>query len=116
MSIATLAYVDSPAMPLAAVATPIDTDPAGTHPRAREGAVGLPCHVHPPDLWFAQDPAEVEVAKSLCGPCPLRDACLAGALARGEPWGVWGGECFVDGVPVQRKRGRGRPRKVVNVA
>ncbi len=36
--------------------------------------------------------------------------CLAGALERREPWGVWGGELFVSGVVVARKRPRGRPR------
>ena len=41
----------------------------------------------------------------------LSDACLAGALDRGEPWGVWGGEIFERGVVIPRKRPRGRPRK-----
>ena len=71
----------------------------------------LPCHGVDPDLWFAESPADVEAAKALCGPCPLRDACLAGALARAEPWGVWGGELVLAGVVVPRKRPRGRPRK-----
>ena len=43
--------------------------------------------------------------------CPARHACLAGALDRPEPWGVWGGQLFVQGVVVARKRPRGRPRK-----
>jgi WhiB family redox-sensing transcriptional regulator len=72
---------------------------------------GLPCHRVDPDLYFAESPADVERAKALCGPCPLRSACLAGALARREPWGVWGGELVVQGVVVPRKRPRGRPRK-----
>jgi len=71
----------------------------------------LPCRVHDAELWFAESPADVEFAKSLCGPCPVRQACLAGALERREPWGVWGGELFVAGVVVPRKRPRGRPRK-----
>ena len=50
--------------------------------------------------------------RSFCDDCPLRDACLAGALDRGEPWGVWGGEIFERGVVIARKRPRGRPRKV----
>ena len=54
----------------------------------------------------------VEAAKALCVPCPLREACLAGALQRREPWGVWGGQLVVAGVVVPRKRPRGRPRKV----
>ncbi|HEY7486318.1 MAG TPA: WhiB family transcriptional regulator [Streptosporangiaceae bacterium] len=64
-----------------------------------------------PELFFAEAPADVELAKSLCVDCPIRRACLAGALERREPWGVWGGELFVRGVIVPRKRPRGRPRK-----
>ena len=71
----------------------------------------LPCHTVDPDLWFAESPADVETAKALCLPCPLRAACLAGALERREPWGVWGGELVLAGVVVPRKRPRGRPRK-----
>ena len=70
-----------------------------------------PCLTADQDLWFSQSPAEVEHAKRLCGPCPLREACLAGALRRQEPWGVWGGQLVVAGVVVPRKRPRGRPRK-----
>jgi WhiB family redox-sensing transcriptional regulator len=71
----------------------------------------LPCRVEDPDLWFAETPAQLEEAKALCGNCPVRSACLAGALDRGEPWGVWGGEIFERGVVIARKRPRGRPRK-----
>ena len=72
----------------------------------------LPCRVGDPDLWFAESPAQLEQAKSLCAQCPVRRVCLAGALDRGEPWGVWGGEIFDHGVVIARKRPRGRPRKV----
>lgn len=78
-------------------------------PCADDGA--LPCWSTDPDLWFAEAPADVERAKALCLPCPLRAACLTGALERREPWGVWGGELVVAGVVVPRKRPRGRPRK-----
>lgn len=71
----------------------------------------LPCHLVDPDLFFAESPVDVERAKALCIGCPLRTACLADALARREPWGVWGGELVVQGVVVARKRPRGRPRK-----
>lgn len=71
----------------------------------------LPCRREDPDLWFAESPEGVEHAKSLCGPCPLRAECLAGALERAEPWGVWGGQLLQRGVVVARKRPRGRPRK-----
>ena len=71
----------------------------------------LPCRVEDPELWFAESPALLELAKSFCAGCPVRAACLAGALDRGEPWGVWGGEIFERGVVIARKRPRGRPRK-----
>lgn len=72
----------------------------------------LPCRTTEGDLWFAESPDDVERAKALCRTCPDRGACLASALRRGEPWGVWGGEIFQRGVVVGRKRPRGRPRKV----
>ena len=65
-----------------------------------------------PDLFFAEHPRDIQRAKALCADCPVRSACLAGALQRGEPWGVWGGELFGDGVIIATKRPRGRPRKV----
>jgi WhiB family redox-sensing transcriptional regulator len=71
----------------------------------------LPCRSDDPDLWFADTPADLEIAKTLCGTCPVRVKCLAGALERQEPWGVWGGEIFERGTVVPRKRPRGRPRK-----
>lgn len=71
----------------------------------------IPCRSLDPEVFFAESPADVEYAKSLCGTCPVKDACLTGALERREPWGVWGGELFVQGVVVARKRPRGRPRK-----
>ncbi len=72
---------------------------------------GIPCRENDAELWFADTPDGVEFAKALCGTCPARAACLQGALARSEPWGVWGGELFEAGVVIPRKRPRGRPRK-----
>ncbi len=71
----------------------------------------VPCRVQDPDLWFAENPADLELAKQYCRDCPARLACLAGALERREPWGVWGGEIFERGHVIARKRPRGRPRK-----
>ena len=73
--------------------------------------VELPCWSTDPELFFAESPAEVEQAKALCVGCPLQAECLAGALERREPWGVWGGQLVLQGVVVARKRPRGRPRK-----
>lgn len=71
----------------------------------------LPCRTQDPELYFAETPSDVELAKAVCQRCPVRRDCLAGALERGEPWGVWGGELFLSGAVIPRKRPRGRPRK-----
>ena len=71
----------------------------------------LPCHAGDPDLWFADNPADLERAKELCADCPIRAQCLAAALQREEPWGVWGGQIIERGIVIDRKRPRGRPRK-----
>jgi WhiB family redox-sensing transcriptional regulator len=86
------------------------------HDRADQAALAddmtrLPCRVNDPELWFAESPSDVEEAKALCLDCPVQQMCLAGALERREPWGVWGGELFLQGVVIPRKRPRGRPRK-----
>src|ERR1700722_4297873 len=66
-------------------------DPA----RVRGGM--LPCLREDMQLWFSERPADLELAKSYCQPCPLRKLCLDGAVARREPHGGWGGEVFARG-------------------
>jgi len=83
------------------VAGPATTLPVG---------LDLPC-TQDPELFFAESPQDVEQAKAMCRGCRARIACLAGALERREPWGVWGGELLLRGTIVPRKRPRGRPRK-----
>jgi WhiB family redox-sensing transcriptional regulator len=75
----------------------------------------LPCSSDP-ELFFAETPEDVRRAKELCGVCPIRSACFAGALQRGEPYGVWGGALFLRGVVTADKRPRGRPRRSAPVA
>ena len=62
----------------------------------------FPCAADP-DLFFAEGRQDIERARDLCRGCPARRDCLAGALARCEPRGVWGGELFKMGriVPLQ---------------
>jgi WhiB family redox-sensing transcriptional regulator len=74
------------------------------------GGSDPPC-TQDPELFFAESPQDVEQAKAMCRGCGARIACLAGALERREPWGVWGGELLMRGAIVPRKRPRGRPRK-----
>jgi WhiB family redox-sensing transcriptional regulator len=89
-------------------------DPIGIEPLdplSKDCPEDLPCRVQDGELWFAETPNNLELAKAFCRDCPARLACLAGAIERREPWGVWGGEIFERGVIVARKRPRGRPRK-----
>jgi len=74
--------------------------------------VGLPCRTEEADLWFAEHPEQLGRAQALCHECPIRRQCLAGALNRREPWGVWGGEIFERGRVIPFKRGGGRPAKI----
>jgi WhiB family redox-sensing transcriptional regulator len=76
--------------------------------------VELPCRAEP-QLFFAEDPRDVLRAKALCYGCPVRLACLADALRRREPCGVWGGELLDRGAVIASKRARGRPRKAGSV-
>lgn len=63
------------------------------------------------ELFFSDQIPDIARAKAICQECPLIDACLDGALERREPWGVWGGQLFANGVVLAQKRKRGRPPK-----
>jgi WhiB family redox-sensing transcriptional regulator len=62
-------------------------------------------------LFFSDHVADIARAKAMCGLCPLQAACLADALEREEPWGVWGGELLSGGRVIANKRPCGRPPK-----
>jgi WhiB family transcriptional regulator, redox-sensing transcriptional regulator len=97
--------------PRADQARPAYARAAGPQPLRRAVTVAeLPCRSDP-ELFFADAPEDVRLAKALCGLCPVRQACLAGALQRREPCGVWGGELFLRGAIIAGKRPRGRPPK-----
>jgi WhiB family transcriptional regulator, redox-sensing transcriptional regulator len=80
-------------------------------PRSIANTRGLPCQQEDPALWFSSVPAELNLAKVHCRRCDSRGPCLAGAIERSEPAGVWGGEIFEMGRIIESKRPRGRPRK-----
>jgi WhiB family redox-sensing transcriptional regulator len=69
-----------------------------------------PCQQQP-ELYFDTYGHALELARKLCEPCPVRQECLSGALHRGEPHGVWGGQVLIDGAVVATRRGPGRPRR-----
>ncbi len=71
-------------------------------------AGGDPCSAR---LFFSDEITEIAEAKRICSTCPVIVECLDTALARGEQWGVWGGQLFVSGKIVMTKRRRGRPPK-----
>ena len=62
-------------------------------------------------LFFSDHVVDIARAKAMCGLCPLKESCLAGALEREEPWGVWGGELLSGGRIIANKRPCGRPPK-----
>lgn len=63
-------------------------------------------------LFFSEELQDIAAAKALCAECPVLTPCLEGAMARREPWGVWGGQLFLNGRILASKRRRGRPPKV----
>jgi WhiB family redox-sensing transcriptional regulator len=63
------------------------------------------------EVFFSEDLYDIARAKHLCRSCPVQAPCLAGAVDRREPAGVWGGELFLNGHVVAQKRRRGRPPK-----
>lgn len=62
-------------------------------------------------LFFSEELQDIARAKVLCSKCPVLVDCLEGAIERREPWGVWGGQLFLNGKILASKRRRGRPPK-----
>ena len=73
--------------------------------RCRDGAASML------NLFFSEQLDDIARAKAICGKCPVAEACFEGAVARREPWGVWGGQLFANGRVLAFKRPRGRPPK-----
>jgi len=63
-------------------------------------------------LFYSEDLGKIAEAKRVCSTCPVLAECLESALASKEPWGVWGGQLFMNGKMLTQKRRRGRPAKV----
>jgi WhiB family redox-sensing transcriptional regulator len=75
------------------------------HARCNDGAGQLN------GLFFSDELQDIARAKHICATCPALIPCLEGALERREPWGVWGGQLFLNGKILANKRRRGRPPK-----
>jgi len=63
-------------------------------------------------LFFSDHVVDIARAKAMCALCPLAQQCLADALEREEPWGVWGGQSLSGGRIIAGKRPCGRPPKI----
>ena len=63
------------------------------------------------ELFFSEQLDDIAAAKDFCIECPVKETCLEAAQERREPWGVWGGELFLNGKILANKRKRGRPPK-----
>ena len=91
-------------LPGVSVGDVLDGEPVGVA-RCADGRGSL---TH---LFFSDDEFDLARARAICAPCERRERCLADAIERAEPYGIWGGTLLVDGVVVAVKRGRGRPPK-----
>ena len=85
--------------------------PPGEQPVRRAVARCADGHGTLSALFFSDNVIDIARAKAMCGLCPLQVECLAGALEREEPWGVWGGELLSGGRIIANKRPCGRPPK-----
>ncbi len=95
------------AEPEHAAAAPVLTRPQPWERRARcRDGNGTLTH-----LFFSEELIDIARAKAICSKCTVAEPCLAGALERVEPWGVWGGQLLANGQVVRNKRSRGRPPK-----
>jgi hypothetical protein len=88
----------------------------------RRQVTGLPCE-QDPELWFADESCEEDVAEAVagCRSCPVEEACGLGAVERGERYGIWGGTTPSDrgwgpgGVPARRCEDQPAARPVLEV-
>ncbi len=85
--------------------------PPGDEPVRRAVARCADGHGTLSALFFSDNVIDIARAKAMCGLCPLQVECLASALEREEPWGVWGGELLSGGRIIANKRPCGRPPK-----
>lgn len=66
------------------------------------------CRNYDPDRWFPLGTgptadADTEFAKSVCGLCPAKSACLTWAIDHGVEFGIWGGMTELERRAVRRR-------------
>lgn len=91
----------------------ISSDAGLNSPLAESWWTAAMCRTVPDagNLFFSEELQDIAASKRICAECPVIAPCLEGAITRGEPWGVWGGQLFLNGKILARKRRRGRPPK-----
>ena len=67
------------------------------------------CRGSDPDLFFpatdvSPGRAQVEAAKKVCRPCPVKGTCLSRALDYGPEAGIWGGTTEAERRLLRRRR------------
>jgi len=50
------------------------------------------CAQADPERWFPDKGGNPRPAQAICAICPVREECLADALANNETYGIWGGK------------------------
>lgn len=84
MAYASNAYIDRILKATAGPGDTVDTQ----HEWESEGL----CRLQPDkEIFFPETTGTPWLAKAVCRRCPVRRQCLATALERSEPIGVWGG-------------------------
>lgn len=92
------------------MATQPTTQPGAASDRDwREDAV---CRGLDPELFYpvteaGPGRAQVDQAKQVCRRCPVSPECLAEALSRDEPFGVWGGTSAGERRAIKRRKAGG---------
>lgn len=59
-----------------------------------------------PDLFFPEHGESLNIVRSICAACPVRDECLDYAVEEGIHHGIWGGKSE------RERRGMRRRRRV----
>lgn len=57
---------------------------------------------------FGDTSSSYDEARTICNTCPVKEACLAHALANKERWGMWGGLTPIERRRIERKDRRRR--------
>ncbi|MFD3574735.1 WhiB family transcriptional regulator [Streptomyces sp. NPDC058644] len=65
------------------------------------------CAQTDPNLFYPEGPQSSRAARAVCAICPVTDECLAYALNRPEPHGVWGGLTARDRTMLRRRQDSG---------